>query len=90
MTNAGRRPHCHWLLALALSSATLSQAAARGDAATEGGSAPPVQVRKPPMGFNTWNHFHMLPTEQIFLETAANFTATGLREAGWVAGRAGG
>ena len=37
-----------------------------------------------PLGFNSWNHFGEHPTEQIFLETAANFTSLGLRDAGYV------
>jgi hypothetical protein len=45
---------------------------------------PPVDVRRPPLGFNTWNHFHMHPTEAVILETAANFTSMGLRDAGYL------
>ena len=44
---------------------------------------PPVDVRKPPLGFNTWNHFGMHPTEAVILETAANFTSMGLQDAGY-------
>lgn len=47
------------------------------------GPAPAVSVRKPPLGFNTWNHFHMLPTADLLLETAANFSRLGLRDAGY-------
>lgn len=43
-----------------------------------------MDVRRPPLGFNTWNHFHMHPTEAVILETAANFTSMGLRDAGYL------
>ena len=37
----------------------------------------------PPMGFNTWNHFHMDITEQLVVETIEAFVAEGLRDAGY-------
>eukprot|EP00038_Savillea_parva_P025307 m.47117 g.47117 ORF g.47117 m.47117 type:complete len:656 (-) comp6848_c0_seq1:2276-4243(-) len=47
-------------------------------------SPPPVAVRKPPLGFNTWNHFHMQPSEEVMVATAMNFTTLGLRDAGYI------
>ena len=37
-----------------------------------------------PLGFNSWNHFGEHPTEQIFLDTAGNFTSLGLRDDGYL------
>ena len=44
---------------------------------------PPVNPLKPPMGFNTWNHFGMRPSETIFIDTANNLTKMGLADAGF-------
>lgn len=41
-------------------------------------------LRTPPMGFSSWNHFGMGVTGELLLETADSFTATGLRDAGYL------
>eukprot|EP01047_Picozoa_sp_COSAG01_P053308 COSAG01_NODE_5699_length_4090_cov_3.098472_2_plen_135_part_00 len=33
---------------------------------------------------NRWNHFGMRPSQRVILETAANFTGMGLRDAGYL------
>jgi len=41
-------------------------------------------VPTPPMGFNTWNHFHMDINERLIEETIEAFVEQGLRDAGYV------
>ena len=41
-------------------------------------------VRKPPMGFSSWNHFHMGVTAPLLLDVADSFKETGLHEAGYI------
>eukprot|EP00040_Diaphanoeca_grandis_P031936 m.192325 g.192325 ORF g.192325 m.192325 type:complete len:645 (-) comp32461_c0_seq1:111-2045(-) len=41
-------------------------------------------LRRPPMGFSSWNHFHMGVSAELLLDTADAFTSTGLQSAGYV------
>ena len=44
--------------------------------------ASPV-VRKPPMGWSTWNQFNLKPTAPLLLDMADAFTSTGLKKSGY-------
>lgn len=46
-------------------------------------SAAPV-MRKPPMGFSSWNHFGMRPSAPLLLDTADAMAETGLLSSGYV------
>ena len=43
----------------------------------------PSKPRKPPMGFSSWNHFHMGVSEPLLLDVADAFVSTGLLGAGY-------
>ena len=45
---------------------------------------PPQSVRKPPMGFSSWNHFGMRVSAPLLLDTADAFSSTGLKRSGYV------
>ena len=40
-------------------------------------------ARTPPMGWNSWNHFHNTVNEQDIKDMADAMVATGLRDAGY-------
>ena len=39
-------------------------------------------ARTPPMGWNSWNHFHCNVSAQLIRETADAMVASGMRDAG--------
>ena len=40
-------------------------------------------LKKPPMGFNTWNTFGHEPNEKIILDTVDDFVEKGYKDAGY-------
>ena len=42
-----------------------------------------MMVRKPPMGFNTWNTFGNRIDEKLIMESADAMVSTGLKDAGY-------
>jgi hypothetical protein len=70
----------------AVAVAALACAAPR-EARQQPAAAPEVGVdalaRTPPMGWNSWNHFHCDVDETIVRQTADALVATGMRDAGY-------
>jgi len=65
---------------------TVDAPAPVADANAEPDAAPPDDVllaRTPPMGWNSWNHFHCDVSERLVRETADALVASGLADAGY-------
>jgi alpha-galactosidase len=60
--------------------ALLTVVASLGLGARAAGAAPPAT---PPMGWNSWNHFHCDVSEQVVKQTADAMVSRGLRDAGY-------